>query len=109
MSYYHTMNSSFADRAHQMGNVQLVNVSAEQSVRYNDPTQPFNPANFATEVTYTFQIYGIFANGCIDEFEDRFLENDEFERMKRLINDNPELKDLYEKYEVLDRLEGNNG
>jgi len=50
-----------------------------------------------------------FLTSCIDvhDFEDLLLTDKEADKMVRLINDNPELKEMYEKYKTMDTLAGN--
>ena len=50
-----------------------------------------------------------FLTSCIDidDFEDLLLVDKEADKMVRLINDNAELKDMYEKYKTMDTLAGN--
>lgn len=42
----------------------------------------------------------------IDEFEHEMLLNPEYEKMKHIIESNPELKDMYEKYKLIEELKG---
>tara|TARA_B100000929_G_scaffold278171_1_gene254175 strand:- start:1227 stop:1568 length:342 start_codon:yes stop_codon:yes gene_type:complete len=97
----HMPHSTFADRASQLGNVQLVHVDAQH--------EQMPGFNYTIELSYTFRINGIMHNTDFDEFERRFLGIEEFERVQRIINSNPELKDLYDKYDMIDRLQGKDG
>ena len=58
-----------------------------------------------TIIEYTIRVNGIL--NSLEDLEETMLRNPEFEKMKRIIESNPELKDMYEKYKIIDKLKGN--
>ena len=91
-------NSAFGHRAFQCGG-QLTSLHVES---HRDDMMMQD----VVEARYTFRIRLNHEVGGMDEFEDKFLRDSEYDEMKRIVNDNPELKLLYEKYKMIDRLAG---
>jgi hypothetical protein len=58
------------------------------------------------EATYVFRICMTGEVNDIDDFEVEFLRNRDYDEMKRIVDGNPELKLLYEKYKIMDKLAG---
>jgi len=98
-----SISSPLSDRLHQNGLGQLisVNVASETAMYGNHQGSPYG-----TQIEYCISIRNASISD-IHTFEDALLIDHEFVRMKRIVESNPELKELYEKYETLDALEGN--
>lgn len=91
-------NSAFGSRALQAGG-HLVSLQVES--HRNDRMMHDD-----VEASYTFRLHLNHELDGIDDFEAKFLGNREYDEMKRIINDNPELKVMYEKYKIMDKLAG---
>ena len=91
-------NTRFSKAASKAGGVvESVNVVNE---RFS------HSSHSAIEVSYTFRFYLNDSILNLDDFERTVLQQDELEEMKRIIEDNPELKTMYSTYKALDVLEG---
>lgn len=91
-------NSAFGFRALQVGG-DLVSLHVES---HRDAMVMRD----VVEARYIFRLHMNHELDGIDDFEAKFLSNDEYDEMKRIINDNPELKLMYEKYKIMDKLAG---
>lgn len=99
------LSSPLAERLHNtgLGQIDSIGLTHETDMQYL-PRGTHTP--YTTQVEYRITLFNSSITD-IDAFENALLFDPAFDRMKRIIESNPELKDLYEKYETLDALSGN--
>lgn len=92
---YH--QSPLSERLHNLGYGIVTNVRVDSNMYAMNHTAE-------TTIEYTIQINGVL--NALEDFEEELLSSPEHKEMKRIIESNPELRDMYEKYKIMDRLKG---
>lgn len=96
--FSHMHHSPLSIRLHELG----CGIVTDVRVDSNMHSMSHAPE---TIIEYTIRVNGIL--NSLEDLEETMLRNPEFEKMKRIIESNPELKDMYEKYKIIDKLKGN--